>query len=42
MEAESITLNVCCTDISKRFELKWAIISLGSPDKNMVRYSANF
>ena len=36
MEAESVTMNVHCTDSSRQFELKLAFFSLGSPKKNMV------
>jgi hypothetical protein len=37
MEAESVTINAYSTENSRHFELKLAFISLGIPNKNMVR-----
>jgi hypothetical protein len=36
MEAESVAINVYCTDESRQFELKLAFFSFGSPKRNTV------
>ncbi|CAB3982302.1 Hypothetical predicted protein [Paramuricea clavata] len=41
MEAESVTINAYSTENSRHFELKLAFISLGIPNKNMIRWSVS-